>query len=87
MPIDPAYRAVDPDDFPAMIAPGRYAERSPHFEEIIARTEEHFWNPEDPDYVDFSTPGRPPTPAKGAQRGRPGAAVRAPAPAALSSPS
>jgi hypothetical protein len=56
MPIDPAYQAVAPDDFPAMIEPGRYARRSPLFEEIIARTEEHFWNPEDPDYVDFSTP-------------------------------
>jgi hypothetical protein len=56
MPIDPAYRAVAPDDFAAMIAPARYGERSADFEEIIARTEEHFWNPEDPDYVDFSTP-------------------------------
>ena len=59
MPTDPAYRAVDPDDFPAMIATDRYAQRSPDFEEIIARTEEHFWNPEDPDYVDFATPWPP----------------------------
>jgi len=59
MPTDPAYRAVDPEDFPAMIEPGRYAQRSPDFEEIIARTEEHFWNPEDPDYVDFATPWSP----------------------------
>src|ERR1051326_9638212 len=56
MPIDPAYPALAPDDFAAMIAPARYGERSADFEEIIARTEEHFWNPEDPDYVDFSTP-------------------------------
>jgi len=56
MPTDPAYRAADPDDFPAMIEPGRYARRSSDFEEIIARTEEHFWNPEDADYVDFATP-------------------------------
>src|SRR5438874_1644661 len=56
MPTDPAYRAADPDDFPAMIEPGRYARRSSDFEEIIARTEEHFWNPEDPDYVDFAAP-------------------------------
>ena len=53
---DPAYRTADPGDFPAMIEPARYARRSSDFEEIIARTEEHFWNPEDPDYVDFSTP-------------------------------
>jgi hypothetical protein len=56
MPTDPAYRAADPDDFPSMIQPTRYADRSSDFEEIIARTEEHFWNPEDPDYVDFATP-------------------------------
>src|SRR5438094_2175631 len=56
MPADPAYRAADPDDFAAMIQPGRYARRSSDFEEIIARTEEHFWNPEDADYVDFATP-------------------------------
>ena len=56
MATDPAYRTADPDDFAAMIEPGRYARRSSDFEEIIARTEEHFWNPEDRDYVDFSAP-------------------------------
>src|SRR5947208_16828083 len=56
MPTDPAYRAADPDDFPAMSEPGRYARRAADFEEIIARTEEHFWNPEDPGYVDLSAP-------------------------------
>src|SRR5262249_3010522 len=58
MPHDPAYHAVAPEDFPAMLEPVRYARRSSHFEEIIARTEEHFWNPEDPDYIDFATPWR-----------------------------
>ncbi|HEY8518284.1 MAG TPA: ferritin-like domain-containing protein [Candidatus Binatia bacterium] len=57
MAIDPAYRTVSREDFPAMLDVGRYAQRSPHFEEIIARTEEHFWNPEDPDYIDLRTPG------------------------------
>jgi hypothetical protein len=56
MPIDPAYQVVPREDFPAMIEPTRYGRRSALFEEIIARTEEHFWNPEDPDYLDFSTP-------------------------------
>src|SRR5689334_6657560 len=56
MPHDPAYQAVAPDEFPAMLDPARYARRSPHFEEIIARTEEHFWNPEDPDYIRFDVP-------------------------------
>src|SRR5690606_25816193 len=56
MPMDPAYRTVSREDFPAMLEVGRYAQRTPHFEEIIARTEEHFWNPEDRDYVDLVTP-------------------------------
>ena len=53
MPLDPAYQTVAPEDFPAMLDPARYGRRSPHFEEIIARTEEHFWNPEDRDYIRF----------------------------------
>jgi hypothetical protein len=56
MPLDSAYQAVAPDEFPAMLDPGRYGRRSPHFEEIIARTEEHFWNPEDRDYIRFDEP-------------------------------
>jgi len=56
MPLDPAYQTVAPDDFPAMLEPARYARRTPHFEEIIARTEEHFWNPEDRDYINFDQP-------------------------------
>jgi hypothetical protein len=54
MAVDPTYQTVVPEDFPAMLEPGRYARRSSHFEEIIARTEEHFWNPADPDYIDFA---------------------------------
>src|SRR5438445_424732 len=56
MPLDPAYQTVAPEDFPAMLDPARYGRRSPHFEEIIARTEEHFWNPEDRDYIRFDEP-------------------------------
>jgi hypothetical protein len=59
MPFDSAYRTVSRDDFPAMLEIDRYAQRSPYFEEIIARSEEHFWNPEDPDYIDFSAPPPP----------------------------
>src|SRR5262249_25274026 len=29
----------------------RYGRRSTDFDEIIARTEEHFWNPDDSDYI------------------------------------
>lgn len=56
MKMDPAYQTVAPDDFPSMLENQRYFRRSSEFEEIIARTEEHFWNPEDPDYIDFSKP-------------------------------
>jgi hypothetical protein len=53
-----AYNTVDRDDFSAMVAVDRYGGRTTHFDEIIARTEEHFWNPADPDYIDFATPWR-----------------------------
>lgn len=53
-----AYNTVSRDQFPQLMDVSRYTQRSPDFEEIIARTEEHFWNPEDPDYIDFSTPWR-----------------------------
>jgi len=53
---DPSYDAVKKGDFPVMIETTRYMRRSTHFDEIIARTEEHYWNPDDRDYIDFSTP-------------------------------
>ncbi len=59
---DPAYNTVAREDFAAMIDVGRYATRSSHFEEILARTNEHFWNPEDPDYIDYAEPLPPDTP-------------------------
>ena len=53
---DPAYEAVAPDDFPAMLTPERYGRRSSAFDKIIAATHDHFWDPMDPKYVDFSVP-------------------------------
>jgi hypothetical protein len=50
---DPVYATLDRDDFPAMIATDRYAKRSDAFDEIISATEDHFWDPRDPRYVDF----------------------------------
>jgi hypothetical protein len=52
----PAYRTVAPENFAAMIAVDRYGQRSADFDEIIARTEEHFWEPDDPAYIDFAAP-------------------------------
>ena len=56
--VDPVYNTVTREDFPALLASERYTSRSTHFDEIIARTEEHFWNPDDPDYIDFGLPWR-----------------------------
>ena len=53
---DPAYNAVDPTDFPAMLDVNRYGERSPAFDKIISATHDHFWDPLDKKYIDFSTP-------------------------------
>jgi hypothetical protein len=53
---DAIYDTVDRDDFDAMIEIDRYARRTGAFDEIIAATEDHFWDPMDPAYVDFSQP-------------------------------
>jgi hypothetical protein len=51
-----AYNTVDRDDFKSMIEVDRYGQRSDAFDQIISQTEEHFWDPLDPTYVDFKTP-------------------------------
>ena len=51
---DPIYNAVEPDDFPSMVEPDRYATRTDAFDGIISATVDHFWDPTDPRYVDFS---------------------------------
>src|ERR1041384_4494883 len=53
---DPAYDAADPRDFPAMLEPARYNRRSTAFDKIISATHDHFWDPLDPKYIDFSEP-------------------------------
>src|SRR5215813_9202570 len=53
---DPAYNAVDPHDFPAMLDVNRYGERSTAFDKIISATHDHFWDPLDKKYIDFSEP-------------------------------
>jgi hypothetical protein len=45
---------VDRDDFDAMIEVERYAARTGAFDEIISASEDHFWDPGDPAYVDFA---------------------------------
>jgi hypothetical protein len=53
---DAMYGAVRPDDFESMLNLDRYGERSDAFDKIIAATHDHFWDPLDPKYIDFSTP-------------------------------
>ena len=53
---DPIYNTVDRDDFPALIDVDRYGERTSAFDKIIASTHDHFWDPTDPAYLDFSQP-------------------------------
>jgi len=53
---DSIYNTLDRDDFAAMIDVDRYAERTGAFDAIIAATHDHFWDPTDPAYLDFSQP-------------------------------
>ncbi len=53
---DNAYDAVAPDDFPAMMEVDRYGQRSTAFDKIISATHDHFWDPLDTKYIDFSEP-------------------------------
>jgi len=53
---DSAYDAVAPDDFPAMLEVERYGKRSTAFDKIISATHDHFWDPLDKKYIDFSEP-------------------------------
>ena len=56
MTMDAAYEAVAPDDFPAMMDVDRYGRRSTAFDKIISATHDHFWDPLDSKYIDFSEP-------------------------------
>jgi hypothetical protein len=50
---DPIYNTVDRDDFMKMIEVDRYSARSDAFDQIIAMTRDHHWDPNDPAYVDY----------------------------------
>ncbi len=53
---DNAYDAVAPDDFPSMLKVERYGNRSTAFDKIISATHDHFWDPLDKKYIDFTEP-------------------------------
>ncbi|MDB5417095.1 MAG: Ferritin, partial [Phenylobacterium sp.] len=44
------------DDFESMLELDRYNARSTAFDKIISATHDHFWDPLDPKYIDFSEP-------------------------------
>jgi hypothetical protein len=52
---DRIYNTVDRDDFDALIEVERYADRTDAFNEIISATNDHFWDPTDPRYVDYAS--------------------------------
>jgi hypothetical protein len=51
---DILYDAVAPDDFESMLELDRYGARSTAFDKIISATHDHFWDPLDPKYIDFT---------------------------------
>lgn len=53
---DPAYNAADPGDFATMMDVDRYNARSTAFDKIISATHDHFWDPLDKKYIDFTEP-------------------------------
>ncbi|MBI1197084.1 MAG: long-chain fatty aldehyde decarbonylase [Phenylobacterium sp.] len=53
---DVMYGAVAPDDFESMLELDRYNARSTAFDKIISATHDHFWDPLDTKYIDFSEP-------------------------------
>jgi len=52
---DPIYNTVDRDDFMSMIEVERYADRTDAFNAIISATRDHFWDPNDPAYIDYDS--------------------------------
>lgn len=53
---DHIYDTVDPKDFTALMEIGRYGQRTSAFDKIITASHDHFWDPMDPAYIDFSQP-------------------------------
>ena len=50
---DPAYNTIERDNFRAMVDVNRYENRSDDFDGIISATHDHFWDPNDSDYINF----------------------------------
>ena len=53
---DPAYNAANPKHFIPMIEEDRYTDRTDTFDQMIAATHKHFWDPNDKRFIDFDQP-------------------------------
>src|ERR1700739_4594902 len=53
---DPMDGAVAPAAFESMLQLDRYGQRSDAFDKIISATHDHFWDPLDKKYIDFTAP-------------------------------
>jgi hypothetical protein len=53
---DEIYDTVAPGDFQALMNVERYNKRTSAFDKIISATHDHFWDPLDKRYIDFSQP-------------------------------
>ncbi len=53
---DAMYDAVAPDDFVSMLELDRYGNRTTAFDKIISATHDHFWDPLNAKYIDFTEP-------------------------------
>lgn len=53
---DSVYDAVAPTDFAALLDVDRHLTRSTAFDKIISATHDHFWDPLDTRYIDFTEP-------------------------------
>jgi hypothetical protein len=53
---DTLYDTVAPDNFAAMLGVDRYGARSSDFDKMISASHDHFWDPLDKRYIDFSEP-------------------------------
>jgi hypothetical protein len=47
------FSAVAPDDLATLLRTQRYGARSRAFDEIVAAAESHYWDPDDPRYIEF----------------------------------
>lgn len=55
-PQDPVFATVDEDEFGDVVDVGRYTTRTKLFDKFISSTIDHFWDPNNSKYLDFSKP-------------------------------